>query len=157
MTLNVELLASGSRPPAWVTDGFEEYAKRLPRDWRLQLTEMPVARRSKTTSVEKLKLDEGQRMLEQMKPGAMVIALDSRGESMTTPQLAKMLDDGMQNFSRIQMLIGGPDGLSDACLDAAHKVWSLSKLTFPHFMVRILVAEQLYRAWSILNNHPYHK
>ena len=157
MTLNVELLASGTRPPAWINDGFLEYAGRLPRDWRLQLTEMAVARRSKTASVEQLKREEGQRLLDQLKPGAMVIALDSRGESMTTPQLAKMLDDGMQNFNRIQMMIGGPDGLSDACLDAAHKVWSLSKLTFPHFMVRILVAEQLYRAWSILNNHPYHK
>ena len=96
-------------------------------------------------------------MLALLKPGALVIALDRNGAQMSTEQLAAALEEWRQEFSRVQILIGGPDGLSEGCLDSAAKSWSLSLLTFPHFMVRVMVAEQLYRAWSILNNHPYHK
>ena len=155
--MNIELLAAGTKAPAWVNDGFREYQKRLPRDWNLELREVPVSRRSRNSTREKLVNDEGERMMALLKPGALVIALDRSGAQMSTPELAASMEEWRQEFSRVQILIGGPDGLSKGCLDSAAKSWSLSLLTFPHFMVRVMVAEQLYRAWSILNNHPYHK
>jgi len=155
--MNVELLAAGTRAPAWVEQGFREYQKRLVGDWKLTLTQVPVAKRTKATSTAKLKEQEGDKMLGLVKPGSMLIALDAGGERFTTGQFAEAIDGWRQVHGRLQMMIGGPDGLADGCLSAASKVMSLSSLTFPHFLVRILVAEQLYRAWSVLNNHPYHK
>lgn len=96
-------------------------------------------------------------MLAHVKPGALVVALDKDGKQMSTQQLAASIESWRQEFNRMQIMIGGPDGLSKECLETAARTWSLSVLTFPHFVVRILVAEQLYRAWSVLNNHPYHK
>lgn len=155
--MQIELLAAGTRPPAWIGEGFKEYQKRLPREWALQLLEVPIARRTRNNTMEKVKEHEGERMLALIKPGAVVVALDRTGVQMSTEELAQCLDRWRLDCNRLQLIIGGPDGLSKRCLDAATKTWSLSLLTFPHFVVRLLVAEQLYRAWSILNNHPYHK
>ena len=155
--MNIELLAAGTRPPAWINEGFREYQKRLSGDWKLQLVEVPVARRTKGASTVKLKEQEGEKMLDLVKPGSLLVALDVAGVTMSTAQLAQELRRWMLDYSRVQIMIGGPDGLSDACLSSAAKALSLSKLTFPHFVVRMLVAEQLYRAWTIINNHPYHK
>ena len=96
-------------------------------------------------------------MIALVKPGALVIALDRGGATMSTEQLASNLGSWMRDYSRMQFMIGGPDGLAEKCIASAGKSWSLSGLTFPHFIVRVVVAEQLYRAWTILNNHPYHK
>ena len=155
--MNIELLAVGTRMPDWVATGFQQYQKRLPRDWKLSLKEIQVTKRYKGESVQKLKKEEGNRMLAAVKPGSQLVALDSRGLSWNTETLAEKLRSWQMDYSRVQLMIGGPDGLSDECLKAASTTWSLSKLTFPHFVVRILIAEQIYRAWSILNNHPYHK
>jgi 23S rRNA (pseudouridine1915-N3)-methyltransferase len=155
--LNIELLAAGTKSPDWVAVGFREYQKRLPRDWQLNLREIRVSKRHKGESVEKLRKEEGDRMLKSVKSGSRLIALDSRGSLWSTQTLAEKLQKWQMAFSQIQLMVGGPDGLSNECLEAATDTWSLSKLTFPHFIVRILIAEQIYRAWSILNNHPYHK
>ncbi|MBP20648.1 MAG: 23S rRNA (pseudouridine(1915)-N(3))-methyltransferase RlmH [Gammaproteobacteria bacterium] len=159
--MNVELLAVGTKAPGWVTAGFEEYLKRLPRDWQLKLREIPVTKRHKgmsdQKSVEKYKEEEGNRIHAALKSNVRVIALDSGGKNWSTEELAWKLQKWRSEYELVQMMIGGPDGLSSKCRSAADDTWSLSKLTFPHFVVRILIAEQIYRAWSILNNHPYHK
>jgi 23S rRNA (pseudouridine1915-N3)-methyltransferase len=155
--LNIELLAAGTKPPDWIVAGYNEYEKRLPRDWQLGLQEISITKRYKSTNIATLKQQEGKRILALTKPGARVVALDSRGELWSTEQLAKKMSVWRNEYSHVQLLIGGPDGLDDACVDRANDTWSLSRLTFPHFIVRLLVIEQVYRAWSIVNNHPYHK
>lgn len=140
-----------------MTEGFEEYRKRLPANWRFRLTEFPIAKRRKGSNVERLKKEEGEKITAAVKAGARVIAMDRDGEMWSTDRLANTLEGWCRESWHVQILIGGPDGLSDQCLASAHDTWSLSRLTFPHFLVRVIVAEQLYRAWSILNKHPYHK
>lgn len=157
----IELLAAGVKPPAWIEEGVAEYRKRLPRDWRLEIREIPVARRGSKTqkgaALERLKDEEGRRMLDALQSGARVVALDLTGAIWSTETLAGKFNTWTHEYSHVHFLIGGPDGLSRDCLNRADDVWSLSKLTFPHFVVRLLLAEQIYRAWAICNGHPYHK
>lgn len=155
--MNIELLAAGTKPPAWIAAGIAEYQKRLPRDWPLEIREIPVAKRRKGEPVTRPIQAEGERMLAAITPSSLVVALDRKGRNWSTEDLAKNLERWQLDFSKVQFLIGGPDGLSNDCLNVATESWSLSNLTFPHFIVRILLAEQIYRAWSLLNNHPYHK
>jgi 23S rRNA (pseudouridine1915-N3)-methyltransferase len=155
--LKIELLAAGTRPPAWIEEGVTEYLKRMPRICVVEIREIAIAKRFKNSSADGLKKEEEKRFRKQFIEGARIIALDRAGNSWSTADLADRMKQWMNDYSHIQMLIGGPDGLSKSCLDDVHDNWSLSRLTFPHFLVRIMVAEQLYRAWSMLNNHPYHK
>lgn len=155
--MNIELLAAGTKPPAWIATGISEYQKRMPRDWPLEIREIPVSKRRKGEPVARQIQAEGERMLAAITPSSLVVTLDRKGRNWSTEELAKNLERWQLDFSKVQFLIGGPDGLSNDCLKAATESWSLSNLTFPHFIVRILLAEQLYRAWSLLNNHPYHK
>lgn len=155
--MKIELLAAGTRSPEWIETGVAEYRKRMPRECALELTEIAVAKRVKNDSIERFKLEEEKRFRQKLAPGARIVALNSGGKIWSTTELSKRLEVWKDNFRHVQMLIGGPDGLSRGCLDEADEIWSLSNLTFPHFLVRVLVAEQLYRAWSLLNNHPYHK
>ena len=155
--MNIELLAAGTKPPAWIAAGIAEYQKRLPRDWPLEIREIPVAKRRKGEPVTRPIQAEGERMLAAITPSSLVVTLDRKGRNWSTEDLAKNLERWQLDFSKVQFLIGGPDGLSNDCLNVATESWSLSNLTFPHFIVRILLAEQIYRAWSLLNNHPYHK
>ncbi|HHH35237.1 MAG TPA: 23S rRNA (pseudouridine(1915)-N(3))-methyltransferase RlmH [Gammaproteobacteria bacterium] len=155
--MRIELVAVGRRPPAWVAAGYQEYARRLPRDCALFLREIPAARRERGADVAALVRREGERMLERIPPRARVIALDERGQAWTTRQLASRLQDWRLGGQDIALLVGGPDGLAPACMDRAEASWSLSPLTLPHFLVRVLVAEQIYRAWSLNAGHPYHR
>jgi len=155
--VKIDLIAVGTRSPDWVVSGYNEYEKRLPRECELNLIEIPVARRSSNTSVDQLKQQEGEKMLSLIKPQSMVIALDQRGKNWSTEQLAGKMQRWMNESPQVSLLVGGPDGLADVCLAKAQEKWSLSALTFPHFLVRILLAEQIYRAFSVLNNHPYHR
>jgi 23S rRNA (pseudouridine1915-N3)-methyltransferase len=155
--LKIEVLAAGTRPPEWIKTGVAEYQKRMPRECSLEVTEIPVAKRVKNDSIDRFKLEEERSFRLKFSPGARIIALNSGGKILNTKELSVRLENWKDNFRHVQMLIGGPDGLSKGCLDEADEVWSLSNLTFPHFLVRVLVAEQLYRAWSLLNNHPYHR
>lgn len=143
--------------PTWVKTGYEEYAKRLPRECELSLKELPLAQRSKNCDLLRQIKDEGERMNAVIPPGAHVVALEVTGKPWTTPELAIALKRWFEGGKPVALVIGGPDGLADAVKSRASEFWSLSALTFPHPLVRIVVAEQLYRAWSILNNHPYHR
>ena len=153
----IDLICIGHKMPAYVEMGFKEYAKRLPTLCRLNLIEIPLRKRSKNVDLARLQRQEGEQMLAAIPKGAYVIALDERGKMWNSPQLSKQLGLWMQDYSKVALLVGGPEGLSDDCLQRAQQHWSLSALTLPHQLVRIVVAEQLYRAWSLLNNHPYHR
>jgi 23S rRNA (pseudouridine1915-N3)-methyltransferase len=155
--MRLSIVTVGTRMPAWVTEGVEAYDKRIPRELNLEWKELPLAPRGKNTNAEQLKQKEGQQILKAIPPGDRVIALDVRGQSLSTEKLATTLADWQMSGDNYSLLIGGPDGLSAACLQRAERCWSLSALTLPHPLVRILLAEQLYRAWTITANHPYHR
>jgi 23S rRNA (pseudouridine1915-N3)-methyltransferase len=155
--MHIDLICIGQKMPSWVKSGFNEYAKRLPPTCRLNLIEIPLRKRTKNANLARLQHQEGEQMLAAIAQGAYVIALDERGQMSNSPQLAEQLAHWMQEHSTVALLVGGPEGLSAACLQRAQQRWSLSALTLPHQLVRIIVAEQLYRAWSLLNNHPYHR
>ncbi len=143
--------------PQWIETGFRDYAARLPRECSLRPREIPTAKRSKNTGVEHVRQEEGKRLLAAIPQGSHVIALDASGHQWSTEELARRLDDWLQSGRNVALLVGGPDGLHSSCHARADLVWSLSKLTFPHGLVRVLVAEQLYRAVTILRGIPYHK
>jgi 23S rRNA (pseudouridine1915-N3)-methyltransferase len=151
------LIAVGERPPSWIAAGFEEYCARLPREWRLQLIEVAPAKRSKNSLTERRLHEEGQRLLAALPSAAHAIALTPQGQQWDTAQLAQRVARWLQEGRDLAFIIGGPDGLHGAVLGRCETHWSLSQLTFPHTLVRILVVEQLYRAWSILSKHPYHR
>lgn len=155
--MRVHLLAVGTRMPHWVNAGFDEYASRLPRHVRLVLHEIASEPRRRGRSVEPLKLKECERLLAALPKGAGLIVLDGQGATWSTEQLAERMRGWLSQGRDIALVVGGPDGLARECIDRADEVWSLSALTFPHPLVRIIVAEQLYRAWSLLDGHPYHR
>lgn len=155
--MQIHLIAVGTRMPGWVSDGYSEYARRLPRECRLNLTEIPLAQRSKSQPVSRAIEEEGKRMQAAMGAKRRIIALDVKGRSWSTGQLAEQLRDWMQDGRDVSLLVGGPDGLAGNCLQAAGQRWSLSPLTLPHPLVRVILAEQLYRAWSLNAGHPYHR
>ncbi|MEO8400753.1 MAG: 23S rRNA (pseudouridine(1915)-N(3))-methyltransferase RlmH [Gammaproteobacteria bacterium] len=153
----IRLLAIGTKMPAWVTAGFSEYAKRFSAGCMVELCEIPAEKRTKNADIPRIIEREGEKLLAAIKPGNYVIALDVKGHSFSTEQLAQQLKNWQAEGRNIDMLIGGPDGLANACLQRADVKWSLSCLTLPHPLVRIILVEQLYRAVSILQNHPYHR
>lgn len=155
--MKVRIIAVGTKMPTWVEQGYAEYAKRMPRDCVVELVELPLAQRGKNTDIARAMEKEGEEMLAAIGKGEQVIALDVKGKSWSTEQLAEQMANWRMSGSNYCLLIGGPDGLAPQCLAKAQIHWSLSALTLPHPMVRILVIEQLYRACSILQNHPYHK
>lgn len=155
--MKLNLVAVGIKMPSWVTDGYQEYAKRLPRDCSLHLHQIAPAKRGKSGSAPQWMCEEGERILTAVPNDHHVIALDVKGKTWSTEQLSQQLQYWQQDGRDVSLIVGGPDGLSDACLKRANQKWSLSALTFPHPLVRIVMAEQLYRAWAALQNHPYHR
>ena len=155
--MRIRLIAVGTRMPAWITAGFDDYALRLPRELKLDLVEIAVEHRGKNADVARLREAEGEKLLRAAGREARLIVFDERGDSLDTQGWAKALQGWMQDGREVCLLIGGPDGHAPAVLAAASARWSLSKLTFPHALVRVLIAEQLYRAHSLLINHPYHR
>ena len=155
--MRVKLITIGSKMPSWVTQAFSDYQTRLQPYIQLQLIELPLPKRTKTSHLPKLIEAETKSILNEIKSTDFNLALDSRGEQWDSPQLANKLSEWQELGSPINLIIGGPDGLSRSCLERCHTKWSLSKLTFPHPLVRVMVAEQLYRAQSILKGHPYHR
>ncbi len=155
--MRIRLIAVGTRMPEWVETAFRDYAGRLPHECRLELTEIAPALRSKNTDIARAKQQEGEKILKALPRDALVIALDERGESLTSPQWSEALQRWMQSGRDTCLLIGGPDGHAPEVLARADRQWSLSKLVLPHALVRVFVAEQLFRAWSLLANHPYHR
>jgi 23S rRNA (pseudouridine1915-N3)-methyltransferase len=155
--MRLQLLAIGQRMPEWVATGFAEYAGRMPRDMVLTLQALPNPARSRALDASTLRRVEGQALLAAVPGQALVVALDEGGDVVDTRAMAGRLARWQQSGRDVALVIGGAAGLDDAVRERADWVWSLSPLTFPHMLVRILVAEQLYRAWSLLNNHPYHR
>ncbi len=145
--MRVRIVAVGTRMPEWVSQAYEDYTRRLRSSMRVDLEELPIG---------KNKAEEEKRFFERVGDDYLV-ALDERGKSLTTLELAKWLAQRQQDGRNLSFLIGGPDGLGPEILKKAALRWSLSALTFPHAMVRVILAEQLYRAQSVLQNHPYHR
>jgi 23S rRNA (pseudouridine1915-N3)-methyltransferase len=155
--MHIHLIAVGTRMPSWISQGYEDYVRRLPRECSLHLVEIPPGRRSRTQSSAPAVEEEGRRMLAAIPERALVVALDIGGSAWGTPALAARLQEWLQSGRNIVLLVGGPDGLSGDCLRRADLRWSLSALTLPHALVRVVLAEQLYRAWTIISAHPYHR
>ena len=143
--------------PKWVEQGVDEYCKRLPPELKLEVKEIALGKRGKGADIRRAIASEGQQMQAAIGDRDRVVALDVKGKPWSTEQLASNLRDWQLGGANISLLIGGPDGLAQECLDRADQRWSLSALTLPHPLVRIVLAEQLYRAWTINNNHPYHR
>lgn len=153
----IRILAIGNKMPSWVTTGYQEYAKRFPPSCTLELIEIPAEKRTKQADIARITQREGEKILQTIKPGNRIIALEVQGKPWSTEQLAQHLTTWHQEGRNIDLLIGGPDGLAADCVNKADTKWSLSPLTLPHPLVRIILAEQLYRALTIMQGHPYHR
>lgn len=149
--------AVGHRMPAWIQSGWTEYARRFPRGMSLELKEIPMAKRSRNADIEALRNSESDALVAAIPHGYRAVMLDEKGSQWSTGELAGQLETWMREEHGVCFLVGGPDGLSQTCRAQAHEVWSLGRLTLPHPMVRTILAEQLYRAWTITQNHPYHR
>jgi len=155
--MQLVVAAVGQRMPAWVQQAWTEYARRMPRELSLDLKEIPLAKRGRNADVKRLREEEGAALLAAVPAGFRTIALDERGRQWTTLELAGRLEDWMREERGVGFLVGGPDGLPPECRSRALDTWALGPLTLPHPLVRVILAEQLYRAWSITRNHPYHR
>jgi 23S rRNA (pseudouridine1915-N3)-methyltransferase len=155
--MRIVVVAVGKRQPEWVNEGFADYARRVRGSCTLELIEIPLGRRSKSSSNDKARTEEARRMLRSLPPVAHVVTLSESGRTWSTHQLAERLRHWATLGAPVGLLIGGPDGLAEECEARADESWSLSPLTFPHGLVRVILAEALYRAWSATEGHPYHR
>jgi 23S rRNA (pseudouridine1915-N3)-methyltransferase len=155
--MRISILSVGHKMPAWIQEGFREYVKRMPPEIRVELVELKPDDRAGGKTAEKSMQAEGERILAAIPEAATVLALDEKGRSVSTQGLSVMLADWMRDATHPAFVIGGADGLAPAVKERADKLVSLSALTLPHGLVRVLLAEQLYRAWTILARHPYHR
>ena len=155
--MRLTIIAIGQRMPSWVDSAYAEYARRFPRSFTLNLKEIPALKRGRNADIESIKQREGEALLAATKQSGFQIALDERGKQWTTRELSEQMKGWMQNGRDIEFLVGGPDGLAMKCLKSVDRKWSLGRLTMPHPLVRVVLAEQLYRAWTMTQNHPYHR
>lgn len=155
--MRLRLICVGQKMPDWVSQGYNDYARRMPPELSLELAEIPMAHRGKNADVARLMQKEGEAVLAAAGARDRVVAMEVGGSPWSTEKLAAQLESWQQDGRDVSFLVGGPDGLSADCRARADQLWSLSPLTLPHPLVRILLAEQLYRAWSITRNHPYHR
>lgn len=151
------IAAVGTRMPDWVTEAFSDYAKRFPRDLPLELIEVRAEPRTTGKTVETMMSLEAQRLRAAIPQRARLVVLDERGEDITTRRLAERLQKWQAEGDDVAFVIGGPDGLAPDFKQGARESLRLSSLTLPHAMVRVMLAEALYRAWSLSTNHPYHR
>jgi 23S rRNA (pseudouridine1915-N3)-methyltransferase len=151
------ILAVGNKMPSWITEGFNEYAKRMPREAKIELIEIKPEPRSSGKAAAQIMEAEAQRIRTVLPAGALCIALDEHGATPTTKQLTQQMQDWMQQGRDVAFVIGGADGLHESIKHKAQQLMALSAFTLPHGMVRVLLAEQLYRAHSLMHNHPYHR
>ncbi|MBL8725386.1 MAG: 23S rRNA (pseudouridine(1915)-N(3))-methyltransferase RlmH [Planctomycetes bacterium] len=155
--MKVRLLVVSHRPPSWVAEGATEYERRLPREWKFELVELKPGARTAGQPAAKVQADEAVRLRAALPKGACLVALDERGEGWSTAQLAERLRRWQQQGRDLAFVVGGADGLDPELVRSADQRWSLSALTLPHGLVRVVVVEQLYRAASLLAGHPYHR
>ena len=155
--MNIFLLAVGTKMPDWVTQGYNEYAQRLPAKCALVLKEIPAEKRLKNSNINAITEKESEKIKATIPNNCRLVVLDVKGKSWSTEQLATRMQDWMMGGQDVALVIGGPDGLSQDILSLAQEKWSLSALTFPHPLVRVILAEQIYRAYTVTENHPYHR
>ncbi len=155
--VHLHLVAVGTRMPAWVDSGYSDYAERLRGDYRLTLHEVSASKRGRHADTGRILKDEAERLDRAAPARARRVALCVTGRALSTEQLASQLDDWGRDGRELALFVGGPEGLDSAFESACDARWSLSALTLPHPLVRVIVAEQLYRAVSVLRGHPYHR
>jgi 23S rRNA (pseudouridine1915-N3)-methyltransferase len=155
--VRIHVIAIGQKMPDWVEAAGDDFIRRMPPEIVISLNTLPLIRRGKNPDIKRIVRDESRKLLDAVPAGARLIALDVKGNHLSSEKLAAMMRDWLDTGTDIAFVIGGPDGLSEELLQRAERKISLSKLTFPHALVRVILVEQLYRAWSILNNHPYHR
>jgi 23S rRNA (pseudouridine1915-N3)-methyltransferase len=155
--VKILILAVGNRMPDWVNSAWDDYVKRMPAEWAISLKEIKPEPRTSGKTPKQMMLAEAQRIEAAIPEHTLRIALDEHGRDMTTQSFATKLESWHQLSQNIVIIIGGPDGLDSQFKENCDELIRLSSMTMPHPMVRIVLVEQLYRAWSILNNHPYHR
>jgi len=155
--MHIRLVAVGDRQPSWVDAAFKEYAGRLPRRWKFRLDIIATAQRSKNTPPTGARQAEGEKVIASIRPGEFVVLLDERGKALSSRDLREHLTDWQFAGRDLCFLIGGPDGVSNECAARADFRWSLSRMTLPHGLARVMFSEQLYRAWTLTQRHPYHR
>ena len=155
--MKLRVLAVGTKMPSWVQEGVREYSKRLPADCALEFVEIPAGHRARNSNSAQAMAQEAEAIYRAIRPQDHLVALDVLGKLWSTERLSEHLADWRMSGRNVALLVGGPDGLAPEILQKVQQRWSLSKLTFPHPLVRIVLAEQLYRAWTLLQGHPYHK
>ncbi|KOR30015.1 50S rRNA methyltransferase [Achromatium sp. WMS2] len=156
--MHIYLLSVGTKMPNWVQVGYAEYARRFGNGCSLRLVEIPLGRRGKDQDVARAVAQEGEHILRALPDcDFWLVALDVTGRDFSTMEFAGEINRHLASGRDLVIMIGGPDGLSTVCQQRAHDRWSLSRMTFPHSLVRVVLAEQLYRAWSVVQGHPYHR
>lgn len=155
--MKIYLIAVGTKMPSWVTEGFSEYQKRFPKDNALELIEIPALHRGKNADLVRILQKEGQATIDAIPSNTHIVILDVYGKMYSTEELSEEMKKWRMNGKDVALLVGGPEGLAPECKKLAQQSWSLSRLTMPHPLVRVVVAESLYRAWSLIANLPYHR
>lgn len=155
--LTIHLVVIGDKMPAWVDQGVEEYQKRIRGRMALNLVQVAALKRGKNADIERIVAEEDRKLIAAIPPGCRTIALDRSGKSISTPGMVERFEQWLQDGEQIAMLVGGPEGLSSALIAEADETWSLSALTFAHPVVRVVLAEQVYRCYSVLEGLPYHR
>ena len=155
--MRVQIIAVGRKMPPWVDQAYQEDAKRLPAHYAVTLSCIPTANRKSGTTVAMCQQQEADKILHKIKPGSLTLALDEHGSQWTTEQWAQYYRQWSLDYSQVNFVIGGPDGLAPDILNKAAKTIALGRMTMPHGLVRVVLIEQLYRVWSLVEGHPYHR
>ncbi len=155
--MNIQIIAVGQKMPKWVDLAFDEYAKRLPQHQRVQLSCIATASRKSGQTRQKIQQQEADKIKQKIKPGSLVIALDEKGKHWSTLEWATQYRQWLQQVSQVNFIIGGPDGLDSAIVKQADQTIALGRMTMPHGLARVVLIEQLYRVWSVVEGHPYHR
>jgi 23S rRNA (pseudouridine1915-N3)-methyltransferase len=155
--MQIQVINVAQKMPDWVEAGCADYARRLPRELGLSLVTVPLASARSQQSAASRRDREATQILTKLRPGSLSIALDDAGKSWTSADWAAQLQRWMHDYTQVNLIIGGPDGLSAQCLEACQQRVSLGRMTMPHTLVKVVLLEQLYRAWSIHQGHPYHR
>ena len=153
----IHIVSVGHKVPAWVETAVEDFKKRFPPELKINLIQIPLIKRGKNPDIKRIVRDEGAKIIAAIPAASVQVALDVKGKKVTTESLSKLLNNWIEQGQDVAIVIGGPDGMSQAVLNESSLTLSMSDLTFPHTLVKVMLIEQLYRAWSILKNHPYHR
>jgi len=155
--MKIQLIAVGTKMPSWVNEAFTVYQKRLPKQCKLELVEVPAIHRGKNADTDRILRDEATAITKAVASDALIIALDRKGKAIDTEKLSSCMRRWIDDSQDVAIIIGGPEGLDKSFMQQANQTWTLSALTFAHPLVRIMLAEQIYRGWSIIANLPYHR